>query len=152
MKENSKFQADTLPNNGIPIPTLVCPRWRVYSPNRCFLYLYQNSGTPNKYHLKLKIICAFSLLVTGLASIADWFIFCGQNKELDFATLKTKYGNRFPGWMQHLYISEIIIATLFFGLCFAVSGFIFVTASHKRYKVLGAIAFLFAFWELFSLM
>lgn len=102
-----------------------------------------------------KIIIAFALYFLGIAKIIDWLIFCSQNralKEKDYPIFITKYETKFPTWLQPLFNTRPDLAAIISVVFFAISGMVFINQKNLFYKILGATAFLFSFWNLFSLM
>lgn len=105
--------------------------------------------------MKLKILVAFMLYLIGISKIIDWFVFWEKNKELalkDYSQLKEKFVSRFPIDLQFLFSKSPEPATVISIIFFIISGIIFLKEHQTTFKVIAITAFLFAFWNLFSLM
>jgi hypothetical protein len=102
--------------------------------------------------MKFKTNIALLLFVVALLSIVDWVVFSVKNDSLKFNEIKAKYVERLPNSIQNYYLENTGLVTLFFLLCFLISGYILIRENNKIFKTIGAISFLLAFWELFSLM
>jgi hypothetical protein len=107
--------------------------------------------------MKTKILIAFCLLFIGLIYVGDWIIFATQeaNKKKPWVDFKSKYGNRFPDFLQFL-VHNSILFTFFFIARFGISGLIFINHYRKEnkkvYLILGIFSIIMAGWQLFSLM
>lgn len=105
--------------------------------------------------MKLKFIFALVLYFIGLARIVDWFIFCNQNRTLkneNYSQFISKYENKFPVLLQPLFNTRPELATIISIFIFIVAGLIFINSGQRIFKILGITAFIFSFWNLFSLM
>jgi hypothetical protein len=105
--------------------------------------------------MKLRILVAFVLYLIGISKIIDWFVFWENNKELalrDYGQLKLKFISRFPTLMQPLFSKNPEPATVICIIFFIVAGIIFLKDPKFIFKAFAITAFLFAFWNLFSLM
>ena len=99
---------------------------------------------------KLYLFLAFTFYVAGVAVIIDWYIFWQNNYQGNFEELKIKYVNHFPYFTQSFFASRI--STLFFILTFIFAGVIFIKQKNTVYKVIGTTTFIFALWNLYSLL
>jgi hypothetical protein len=84
----------------------------------------------------------------------DWLLFVEKNNDLvdDFPTLKEKYIARFPDVIKPLLETNPQPAAILFTLLFCCSGIVFIRNNNLVFKILGITSFLFAFWNLFSIM
>lgn len=105
--------------------------------------------------VKLKLAVAFILFATGTATLVDWIIFWEQNKELALKNRKVfidKYVGRFPDFLERLFTARFPWDPVLLMVLFSIAGLIFVKQKRRAYMVLGIVSFLFAFWNLFTLM
>lgn len=105
--------------------------------------------------MKIKLIIAYILYVLGLSKIIDWFIFCNQDnnfKNLKFDELKLKYVSRFPELLKPLFTSKPELAALISFFILGIAGYIFIKMKSRFYLILAISAFVFAIWNLFSIM
>lgn len=105
--------------------------------------------------MKAKIIIASMIYFVGIAKIIDWIIFWHNNKNLALsnrAEFLNKYVSRFPVALKSLIENKPETAAIISILFFAVAGWIFIKQESKVFKFIAVTAFLFAFWNLFSLM
>jgi len=102
--------------------------------------------------MKVKIILAFLFLFIGAFQIFDWIFFTLGKDNLSFDEVKRQYLQRVPAQFAHIYSNKIrLIAFLLFVLL-AISAVIFFSVKNKFYRLLGIVAALLGFWQLFSLM
>lgn len=101
--------------------------------------------------MKIRIVVAFLMLITGLAQITDWVIFSIQHSALDIFQLNAAYLKRLPPVLQ-LYFRNPVFSTLICMTILAVSGILFIRARKRTFLALGVFALVLAFWQLFSLM
>jgi hypothetical protein len=102
--------------------------------------------------MKVKTNIAILLFIVALLSVIDWMVFSIKNESLKFNEIKSKYIERLPDSIQNFCTEHTGLITSFFMLCFFISGFILIKENNKIFKVIGAISFLLACWELFTLM
>ena len=99
-------------------------------------------------------ILALFFYAFGVVYLMDWIIFAERNDDLhdDFPALKAKYVARFPDFLKPLIETNPQPAAIIFTILFSVCGIILVQNRNIILKILGATSFLFAFWNLFSIM
>jgi hypothetical protein len=104
--------------------------------------------------MKRSNILALVAYKIGILYMLDWLLFVEKNNDLvdDFPTLKAKYVARFPDFIQPLLERNPQPAALLFTLLFCASGLVFMRNNNLVFKILGITSFLFAFWNLFSVM
>lgn len=105
--------------------------------------------------MKFKIIVAYILYIVGIAKIIDWFIFWYNNESLALSNrplFLENYVSRFPSFLKLLFSSKYELDALISIIIFIIAGLIFINEPNKILKTLAVTAFLFAFWNLFSLM
>ena len=102
----------------------------------------------------LILYLAFFFYIIGITVIIDWFNFVEKNNDLydDFPELKTKYINRFPEYIKPLFELNPQPAAIIFFVIFTISGIIFLRQKQKTFNVIAITSFIFAFWNLFSIM
>jgi hypothetical protein len=103
--------------------------------------------------MRIKIIIAFLLFISGLLQLIDWILFSirAENEKLSMPELHAGYVNHFPAWLQ-AYFENAVISTLACMFLFAIASVLFITERRKLFLVLGIISFVLAFWQLFSLL
>lgn len=104
--------------------------------------------------MKKAIIPTLFFFICGIAYMLDWIIFAEKNNDLydGFPELKAKYVSRFPEALHLLFENNPQPAAILAFIVFTVCGFVFFKNNTIIFKVLGVIAFLLAFWNLFSIM
>jgi hypothetical protein len=104
--------------------------------------------------MKRSNILALVAYKIGILYMLDWLLFVEKNNDLvdDFPTLKEKYIARFPDVIKPLLETNPQPAALLFTLLFCASGLVFMRNNSNVYKIIGITSFLFAFWNLFSIM
>jgi hypothetical protein len=91
----------------------------------------------------------------GLLKIIDWFIFWHNNEAIALSNRQAfmqLYVQRFPGPLQLLFRGRPEPATLISIFLFLFSGIVFYKTPGKWMKALAISAFVFACWNIFSLM
>lgn len=105
----------------------------------------------NQSFMGTKLIIAILFFIGGALPVVDWLYYCSvTDNNLEWAQFKTNYFNRFPSSF-HLFFQYNIITAISI-ILLTVSGFLFVKTHKKYFQLIGAIAFILAFWQLFSLM
>ena len=104
--------------------------------------------------MKRSNILALVAYKIGILYMLDWLLFVDKNNNLvdDFPTLKAKYIARFPDVIKPSLETNPQPAALLFTLLFCASGLVFMRNNNLVFKILGITSFLFAFWNLFSVM
>ena len=104
--------------------------------------------------MKKSNILALVAYKIGILYMLDWLLFVEKNNDLvdDFPTLKEKYIARFPDVIKPLLETNPQPAAILFTLLFCCSGIVFIRNNNLVFKILGITSFLFAFWNLFSIM
>ncbi len=103
----------------------------------------------------MKYLLSFTLYLIGVSKIVDWFIFCNQNRELkndNYSAFIAKYHNHFPSSIEPLFNARPEPAALISVVIFSIAGIIFLKTKSLFYKILAISSFVFAFWNLFSVM
>lgn len=98
----------------------------------------------------LKFIIACLLLATGLTSFIYWFTITA--KDISFEAMKLEYNAVFPSFLQNSVLQSLVIITILVS-----AGLLFIQSRTQRsFKIPAtagmALSFLFAFWQLFSIM
>ncbi|RZL39185.1 MAG: hypothetical protein EOO96_01240 [Pedobacter sp.] len=98
----------------------------------------------------LKFIIACLLLATGLSSFIYWFTI--TSKDISFEAMKAEYNTVFPSFLQHSALQSLILIVVLVS-----AGLLFIqTRTKKGFKIPATagmvLSFLFAFWQLFSIM
>jgi hypothetical protein len=104
--------------------------------------------------MKKSNILALVAYKIGILYMLDWLLFVEKNNDLvdDFPTLKERYIARFPDVIKPLLETNPQPAAILFTLLFCSSGIVFIRNNNLVFKILGITSFLFAFWNLFSIM
>jgi hypothetical protein len=103
--------------------------------------------------MKLKLTVAFIFFATGTATLVDWIIFAEKNKQVtNHKVLVDKYFARFPNFLERLFAASSSWHAVLVMVLFSIAGLIFVSQKKRAYTILGIISFLFASWNLWSLM
>jgi hypothetical protein len=104
--------------------------------------------------MKKSNILALVAYKIGILYMLDWLLFVEKNNDLvdDFPTLKEKYIARFPDVIKPLLEANPQPAAILFTLLFCICGIVFIRNNNLVFKILGITSFLFAFWNLFSIM
>ena len=107
--------------------------------------------------MKTKLIFAILLLLIGISDIIYWFTYWNLNEKIaliDFTKFKKNYISTFPSFIRPLYETNPPISTVLLFIMFIISGIILLKFYKENilFKILSIIAFVLAFWELFSLM
>ncbi len=105
--------------------------------------------------MKKRVFVALLMYTIGVVKIIDWFIFWEKNKEIalrNFQELKFKFIARFPDFLKPLFFKNPEPATVISIILFIIAGIIFFKEKKIFYKVLAITSFIFAFWNLFSIM
>lgn len=96
----------------------------------------------------LKFIIASLLLALGMSSFIYWFTITA--KDISFEAMKAEYNGIFPPFLQNSYLQAFVLIAIL------VSAGVLFIQSRSRFKVPAtagmALSFLFAFWQLFSIM
>lgn len=104
-----------------------------------------------------KKILAILLMLIGISDIIYWFVYWNLNEKLalsNFNEFKVNYINSLPSFIKPLYETKPPLSTILILVVFVLSGFLFWKSSKsgKVFRVAAIVAFILAFWELFSLM
>ena len=104
--------------------------------------------------MKNKNILAISFFTFGILYMLDWIIFFEKNDDLfdDFNTMKAKYVARLPDSLKPLIETNPQPAAIIFTLLFCLCGIVLIKNKEITFKILGTTSFIFAFWNLFSIM
>ena len=106
--------------------------------------------------MKFRIVIALLFYIIGLSKLVDWFIFLGNNKkeleQLEHAQVMERFNARFPDYFTPIFSGYPEPATVISIILFVFSGIIFLKEKKMIYKILAYSSFLFAFWNLFSIL
>ena len=99
---------------------------------------------------KVYLFTALVFFLVGVYIFIDWVVFWENYYNGDFHEFQKKYIEHFPVFLQSFFDSRL--STLFSIFTFALSGYIFLNQKYIAYKILAITSFIFAAWNLFTLM
>jgi hypothetical protein len=97
----------------------------------------------------------FILYAIGMLDLFYWIYYWNSNEQIvvsNFKQFKLNYFESLPSIIRPLYQTRPQLSAILYGIFFVISGFIFLKTKNKFLKVLSITAFIFAFFELFSIM
>ncbi|WP_113651459.1 hypothetical protein [Pedobacter namyangjuensis] len=99
---------------------------------------------------KLKFTVACVLFATGLSSFIYWFSITA--KDISFEAMQAEYSSAFPSFLQNSILQSLVVTAIL-----VTAAVLFIQSrSQKGFKIPATsglvLSFLFAFWQIFSLM